>query len=162
MTTSENQQLLRAEIFEDIPESAVNALCARGRTMTFDSGQRLFDRGGSAEELMILRDGIVELIFPVVILGAARDLTLESKKPGDLVAWSALVRPYHFTLSARCASECTLTVFSRDDLHAYFLSDPLSGYSFMRNLAGVIGRRLQAMQNIWTHDLQASAAKRME
>ncbi len=32
----------------------------------------------------------------------------------------------------------------------------------MRNLAGVIGRRLQAMQTIWMHDLQASATKRME
>ena len=78
-----------------------------------------------------------------------------------MVAWSSLVSPYHFTLSARCASKCTFTVFRRDALHEYFERDPLTGYLFMRNLAGVIGRRLQAMHAIWMHDLQAGAARHM-
>ena len=32
----------------------------------------------------------------------------------------------------------------------------------MGNLAGVIGRRLQALQTIWMHDLEATAVKRLE
>ncbi len=95
-------------------------------------------------------------------MGVSRALTLESKQPGDVVAWSALVSPYRFTLSARCAGECALTAFSREALHQYFETAPSVGYLFMRNLAGVIGQRLQRVQAIWMHDLQANAIKRLE
>ncbi len=152
----------RAIIFDGISDQAVDEFYSRGTSCSFDKGHQLFDRGQDADELMILQDGVAELLIPVQIMGVTRELTMDSKQPGDVVAWSALVQPYHFTLSARCASDCTLMCFGREALHAYFELDAHTGYLFMRNLAGVIGRRLQAMQTLWMHDLQSSAAKRME
>ncbi|MFQ5462522.1 MAG: Crp/Fnr family transcriptional regulator [Phycisphaerae bacterium] len=160
--TTNGVSLVDIPIFSDIPPDAVKALCARGRVASFDAGHLLFERRQDATELMILQDGIVELLFPVSVLGATREVAMESKRPGDVVAWSALVSPYHFTLSARCASHCTLTCLTREAIHLYFDTDPMTGYRFMNNLAGVIGRRLQAMQTTWMHDLQASLAKRLE
>jgi CRP-like cAMP-binding protein len=160
MSGGDHFNRLRAAIFEDISAETVRGLCSQGRHLSFPTGQTLFNRGQSAEELMILEDGVVELVFPVEIMGARRDLTLESKRSGDVVAWSALIAPYHFTLSARCATECTVTALKRATLQAFFQENPETGYLFMRNLAGVIGRRLQAMQTIWVHDLQASVARR--
>ncbi len=161
MDRVESVSLSRSAIFEDIAGDVVEELCSRGRRRSFDTDDTLFERGQGADELMILRDGVVELLFPVQIMGVTRDVTMESKRPGDVVAWSSLVDPYHFTLSARCASPCTLTGFSREALRTFFETDPKTGYLFMRNLAGVIGRRLQAMQTIWMHDLQASAVRRL-
>ncbi len=152
-------KLSRCAVFEDIAREAIEELCSLGRELSFGAGHVLFTRGQDADELMILQEGVVELLFPVQIMAVTRELTLESKKEGDLVAWSGMVRPYQFTLSARCASDCRLIGFSRDTLHAYFEKEPRTGFLFMRNLAGVIGRRLQAMQAIWLHDLQASAVK---
>lgn len=146
-------------IFEGISREVVEQLCSRGRVNSFEANQELFRRGDNANELMILLEGVVELIFPVEILGVTRDVTMESKRAGDVVAWSAMVHPYQYTLSARSASECALTVLSRETLHDFFDADPQTGYSFMRNLAGVIGRRLSAVQAMWARDLQASAAK---
>ncbi|MHC4063441.1 MAG: Crp/Fnr family transcriptional regulator [Planctomycetota bacterium] len=156
------QDLAGAAIFEDISPEGIAGLCSRGRDLSFETGHVLFERGQDADELLILRQGSVELFFPVHIMGVTRDLTLESKQAGDVVAWSALVNPRRFTLSGRCTSKCTLTGLGREALHGYFETHPALGYLFMRNLAGVIGQRLQRMHAIWMHDLQTSASKRLE
>ena len=155
-------QLVRSPVFEDIPYETVEALLERGLTLTFETGHRLFERGQDADVLMILFNGVVELYFPVEIMGVTHELTLETKQVGDVVAWSALVSPFQFALSARCATECELIGMNRDILHTYFETAPHAGYLFMRNLAGVIGRRLQAIQGIWTQELRTSAIKRLE
>jgi CRP/FNR family cyclic AMP-dependent transcriptional regulator len=149
-------------IFEDISGNVIEQLCAAGRKISVEAGHVLFERGQDADELMILQEGVVELFFPIQIMGVTRAVTMQSNHAGDVVAWSSLVNPYCLTLSAKCASKCTLNVFSRNALHAYFETDARTGYLFMRNLAGVIGRRLQSMQTTWMHDLQASIVKGLE
>jgi CRP-like cAMP-binding protein len=152
----------RSVVFEGISEEAIEALCSRGQVLSFEAGHGLFERGQEARELMILQEGVVELLFPVRIMGVTRELAVESKHAGDVVAWSALVSPYRCTLGARCGSDCVLTSLKREVLEEFFRDDPQVGCLFLRNLAGVIGRRLQAMQNIWLLDLQTSAIKRLE
>ena len=154
--------LSRSAIFEDISPEVVGQLCSRGREASFEEGHQLFERDRDADELMILHEGVVDLVFPVQIMSVTRQVTMESVQAGDVLAWSSLVNPHRFTLSARCASHCVLTALSRDRLNAFFETDPQTGHLFMRNLAGVIGRRLQAMQAMWMRELQATAAKRME
>lgn len=149
-------------IFEDIPLEAIEELCSRGREITLEAGHKLFERDQEADELMILQEGVVDLVFPVEVVNVTREVTMESVLAGDVVAWSSLVHPHRFTLSARCARRCVLTCLSRDKLHAFFETDPQTGYQFMRNLAEVIGRRLQAMQTRWVGELQATAEKWME
>lgn len=153
--------LSRSIIFKDIRQDDIEDLCLRGKTQSYESGDRLFDRGEDATKLMILQDGVVELVFPIQIMGVTRDLIMETKRSGDVVAWSALVGPYRFTLAARCASDCLVTCLDRALLESFFNEHPRRGYLFMRNLAGVIGQRLHAMQTIWLHDLQSNAIKRL-
>lgn len=156
------QALSRSAIFEDISREAIEELCSRGPEVTFEEGHRLFERDRDADELMIVQEGVVDLVFPVQILTATREVTMESVQAGDVVAWSSLVSPHRFTLSARCACRCVLTCLSRDNLHAFFKTDSQTGYLFMRNLAEVIGRRLQAMHAMWVRELQATATRGME
>ena len=156
------QALSRSPIFEDISLEAIEELCSRGREISLEAGHKLFERDQEADELMIVQEGVVDLVFPIQILSVTREVTMESVQAGGVVAWSSLVTPHRFTLSARCATQCELTCLSRDGLHAFFETDTQTGYMFMRNLAQVIGRRLQAMQAMWVRELQATAIKRME
>lgn len=158
---SELRTLSQSAIFEGIAPSVVEQLCSKGRQVSTDSGHRLFDRDGNASELMILQEGAVDLVFPLQVMSVTREVAMDRLQPGDVVAWSSLVHPYRFTLGAQCATRCVLTVLPRATLEEFFGSDPLTGHLFMRNLAGVIGRRLQKMQMMWVHDLQTSAAKHM-
>ena len=162
MTAHMGLGLRQSPIFDEIPDEEVATLYALGRTVSFAAGHVLFERGQDAEELMILQYVAVELMFPITILGVRREVVMETKQPGAVVAWSSLVVPYHFTLSARCAGDCRLVNFARDALYSFFEANPHTGYLFMRNLAGVIGRRLQAMQATWMDDLRASATKQLE
>jgi CRP/FNR family cyclic AMP-dependent transcriptional regulator len=159
---TEMSELVNVPIFSGIEREAVEEFSRHGKTLSFGSGDRLFARDESANELMILLDGVVELLFPMDILGVSRELILESRHAGDVLAWSALVGPYHFTLSARCSSPCTLVSFNRETLRDYFESNPLIGYRFMENLSGVIAQRLHSLQMIWLHDLQSGAISRLE
>lgn len=156
------QALSSFAIFEDISPKAIEELCSQGREISVEAGHKLFERDHESDELMIVQEGVVDLVFPVEILSVTREVTMESVPAGKAIAWSSLVHPHRFTLSARCASPCVLTCLSRDNLYAFFETDPKTGYLFMRNLAEVIGRRLQAMQTMWMRELQATAARRME
>ena len=156
------QGVLGSAIFEGIARETVEELCSGGRVVSFEAGHKLFERDQDADELMILQEGVVDLVFPVQIIGVTREVTMERVEAGEVVAWSALVHPYRFTVSAVCASRCVLNALGRDSLNVFFETDPQTGCLFMRNLAGVIGRRLQAMQAMWVRELQATATKRME
>ena len=156
------QALSCSTIFQDISRETVEELCSRGRELAFEPGHKLFERDQDSSELMILQEGVVDLVFPIQVMSVTREVTMESVQAGDVVAWSSLVAPHRFTLSARCATRCVLTALSRATLHAFFETDSQTGYLFMRNLAGVVGRRLQAMQALWVGELQATAARRME
>jgi len=151
----------QSAIFEDIEPNVVDHLCSKGRQISVESGHRLFDRDQDASDLMILQEGTVDLVFPVHVMNVTREVAMDRLQSGDVVAWSALVRPYRFTLSAECTTPCVLKVLSRSTLEEFFKTDPHTGHLFMRNLAGVIGRRLQNLQMMWVYDLQTSAAKHM-
>ncbi len=156
------QALSRSTIFEGISRGTIEELCSRGREVVFEPGHKLFERDQDSSELMILQEGVVDLVFPIQIIGVTREVTMERAQAGKVIAWSSLVAPHRFTLSARCATQCVLTALSRDTLRAFFETDAQTGYLFMRNLAGVVGRRLQAMQAMWVCELQTCAATRME
>src|SRR3989304_786915 len=93
MPGTDHSSLLRSAIFEDIPEDTIQELCGRGHVLSFDAGTKLFERGESGEELMILLDGVVELVIPLRVLGVSREVPMESKHAGDVVALAALVGP---------------------------------------------------------------------
>ncbi len=159
MMTEPESHITQAAIFRDLEPEWVEALCRQGRRFTGEPKQMLFERGDDARELLLLTQGVVELLFPVHVMGFTREVTMETKQPGDVVAWSAVISPYHYTLSARCANRCTLLGFERDMLMSFFREHPEAGFLFMRNLAGVIAARLQGIQMMWMRDLQAGTAR---
>lgn len=156
------ERMSRSALFEGMAYANIEALCLRGEQLSFETGQLLFERGQEALGLMILEEGLVDLFIPIQIIGVTREVTIETKQVGEVVAWSALVEPHRFTLGARAASDCVLSSLSRETLEEFFKDHPQVGYLFMRNLARVIGGRLQSMQTMWLRDLQLGATRKLE
>jgi CRP-like cAMP-binding protein len=96
----------------------------------------------------------VELTFPLSFGGAVREVSVESKTPGSVLGWSALVKPHRFTLSARAAEKSELATFSRTDLLRVFEADPRVGCVVMQHIAEVVGRRLLQVEALWARELQ--------
>ena len=149
------EALGQISLFNGVGRDRVRDLWALGKVVRYEAGDRLFDRNSEARDLLILESGSVDLFFPIPILGAVKEVVVEQARPGDVVAWSALVSPHTLTLSARCVESGEVRALARESLVEYLAKSPDVGYQLMRNLAGVIGRRLQDFQNLWIREVRA-------
>lgn len=117
-------------------------------------GGYLFRLGEPAARLLVIRRGTVELTMPLSLKGGDRDVVVEEARAGETIAWSALIEPYRFTMSARAGTDVELLAFSRHALQRAMEAHPDAGLQILANLARVIVRRLQVMQTMWTRELQ--------
>jgi CRP/FNR family cyclic AMP-dependent transcriptional regulator len=147
-------ELRRAAIFAELDDSEAARLLAVARSRQCHTGECLFLLGDHADRLYVVLTGRVELTFPLSFGGVMRDLPVESKTPGSALGWSALVKPYRFTLSARVVETSELATFLRQDLLRVFEAEAHIGYAIMRHVAEVVGRRLLQVQALWARELQ--------
>lgn len=148
------EELSGIPILAGVPQDDLAGLLALGSDRDYAAGATVFERGAAAAEMYIVCRGAVELAFPLEIQGQLREIPLQRYGRGGFVGWSALVAPYRFTFGARCVERAELTVFRREALDAFFDDHPVAAYRFMRNLAGVVGLRLQRMQTLWVQEIQ--------
>ena len=83
-----------------------------------------------------------------------KNVLVEEQSSGQTVGWSALIRPYRFTLSATTAMESEVIALRRSDLDGYFMMNPVTGYVVSLNVAGVMGQRLQTVQAMWLREVE--------
>jgi hypothetical protein len=96
------EKLLRqVELFRDLSSDGLRRVLAIGKGESLDAGQHLFLLGDDANELFVVLRGSLNLCLPIALHGSVKDITVESVGAGQALGWSALVRPYRFTLSAR-------------------------------------------------------------
>lgn len=153
--------LKRAEIFETLEEAQTTRLLAVARQHRLERGECLFLLGDHADRLYVVLSGRMELSFPLLFGSAVREVAVESKTPVSVLGWSALVKPFRFTLSARAVEPTELAGFPRNELQAVFESDPRIGYAFTRHVSEVVGRRLLQVQALWARELQRTVTSYM-
>ena len=148
-------ELLRqADLVEGMSPEQVRRLSLLGRARTLPGGDYLFLLGDSAQHVCIVASGQVDLCFPIRIGGVMTDITVESVGSGRTVGWSALVKPYRFTLSARATEPTNLVAFSRQDLLHLFDNDPGIGCVLLSRVSELVGNRLSSFQALWARELQ--------
>src|SRR5574340_347044 len=122
-----------ADILHGFSPGALRRLAQMGRSRTLAAGDYLFLLGDSAECLYIVASGTVELCLPITVECAVNDIPVEAATTGKALGWSALVKPYRFTLSARAAEPTTVIGFPRSELEQLFDSAPALGRRFLAN-----------------------------
>lgn len=137
------------------PEDAA-AVLALGSRMRLAPGAVLFPLGSPADSLYLITHGRVSLTLPMQVGGSDEDILVEERGPGETIGWSAMVPPYRFTLEARAPLDAEVLAFSRAALLDYLAARPAVGQVVMRNLAAVIGQRLQVFQAMWVRAMQRS------
>ncbi len=148
------QALKDSELFADISDAQFQKLLDVSEISDLPQGQYLFLLGDHADRVFVVLSGGIEVCFPLTVAGEIQDIPLEIRRAGHLLGWSALVKPYRFTLSARSAEPSRVASISRQDLDGLFAEDPAFGLLFMSRLAEVIGRRFLTVQALWARELQ--------
>jgi CRP-like cAMP-binding protein len=140
-------------------EDAARVLALGGR-VTISGGSELFRLGDEADRIFLIRRGRIRLTLPMQVRGQPESILLEECAAGQTVGWSALIPPYRFTLTATAPLETELIALSREALNELLRSTPDLGYAVSRNLAGLIGQRLQIFQTMWVREMQRSVELR--
>jgi CRP-like cAMP-binding protein len=148
------EQLRHAELFEGLSPGKLQRLSAIGRARALHSGEYLFLLGDSAQYVCVVSKGQIDLCFPISLGGVAKDITVESAGPGKTVGWSALVKPFRFTLSARAAESSEVIAFGRQDLLQLFDTDREIGRVLITSLSELMANRLSMFQALWARELQ--------
>jgi CRP-like cAMP-binding protein len=152
------ETLNEAELFAGLDEPDCRAVHTLARRRNVAAGEELFRHGDPAKELYVIRRGRVELTFPIVVKGEARDTRFLSLEPGRTVAWSALVPPYRLTMGARGSTDVELLGFDRARLLDHFERNPSVGYAVMANLSRVVAARLNEVVSLWVREIQRNVS----
>ena len=149
-----NDVLRKAELFQGLRDDELQRLAALGRRQSLRVGEYLFLLGDTADRLYVVAEGQVDLCFPISLRGAMKDISVESVVEGEALGWSALVKPYRFTLSARVTEPGEVVAFTRRELLQFFGDEPRIGYTLLTKISELVGIRLMKVQALWARELQ--------
>ncbi len=147
-------QLRQADLFQGLNDPEIYRLSTIGRTHSLRAGEYLFLLGDSAECLYVVLRGRFDLCFPISVGGIVKDIAVESLGPAKTLGWSALVRPFRFTLSARAAEATEVIAFTRHDLLELFDSNPVIARVVLGGIFELVGNRLSMFQALWARELR--------
>ncbi len=148
------ETLRDVELFRGLTEEQCRAVAGMATERQAAPGETLFQLGGRAEELFVIRRGRVDLSFPLQVLGEQRDVRFQSLDAGRALGWSALVPPHQLTMSARTTTEVDLLVMRGAQLLGLLSAQPVIGQVVMANLAGVVAARFHELQTLWVKEIQ--------
>ncbi len=149
-----DQPLKQAELFDGFDDEGIRRLSEIGRPKTLRAGEYLFLLGEDAASFYVVVRGKVDLCFPMPVGGDIKDISVETVDTGQALGWSALVKPYRFTLSARATEPTEVLSFARRSLMEWFETEPRLGYVFFMRLSELVGIRLETVQALWARELQ--------
>jgi CRP-like cAMP-binding protein len=143
-----------SDLLKGLSEEEAARFLALGTKTHLAGRQTLFRLGTDADKAYLVVRGRIALTLPIRIRGGEEEVLVEEKLPGETVGWSGLVPPHRFTLNATAAIDSEVLGFSRASVVDHFASHPAVGHVVTRNLAAVIGHRLQVFQTMWLREIQ--------
>jgi len=146
--------IVESELLLDLPPEAARSVLALGTPATLEAGTVLFDLGGDADRLFLIRRGRISLTLPMKVEGRVADVLVEEKVGGEVVGWSAIIPPHRFTLKAAATTETSILAVPREPLLSLLAEQPALGYALTRSVARIMGQRLQLFQAMWLRQMQ--------
>ena len=133
-------QLPSCYLFQKLSAPQMDSLAAITFEEQYQKGKWLFQKDQEADKLYLVKKGAVELLIKVQ---DTIEIPIAIMRPNNgCVGISALVDPFRYTLSARCADDCRLLAIKREDLQDLMCKDHELGCTMMKNLAQKLLARL--------------------
>ena len=146
--------MAQRELLHGLSAYDADHLLSLGARIILPRGTVLFRLGGQADCLYIVERGHLALTLPMQVLGHEQNILIEERHPGQSLGWSALIPPHKFTLTATAPFDAEVLSFDRDALTAAFRRRTGVGYIVARNVAEIVGQRLQVFQSMWLREMQ--------
>ncbi len=143
-------ETLRAgEVFSELRDEELQTILPLCREEHYDKGGFIFSMGDEAETFYLLREGSVQLEYEICPQpDACQYTTILVDKPGDIIGWSALVKPRRLTASAHCLSDVEIVAIDGKAMNELMEQDSHIGFVVMKGLAGIINNRLKEAKGL--------------
>jgi CRP/FNR family cyclic AMP-dependent transcriptional regulator len=128
-------------LVQDLSDEQLNRFAAIANETSMVKGQWIYQEGNTAEQVFILKKGIVEMI--TMVNGDIELPVSVFRSPGDCFGTSSLIEPHIYSLSARCQEDSTVLAITWSDLHKLMEQDRELGCVIMTNLAEQLLSRLK-------------------
>ena len=126
--------------FAGVSGESLKAVAAIADERRFKVGEVLFKEGDPSHGLYILRHGQVDIVYH---LHDGEERVVDTVVAGDLIGWSSLVEPYRSTANATVREAGEAIWIESAGIRALSEKDHTLGYHLLKQLAGVLSRRLQ-------------------
>ena len=134
-------EVLRAyPYFAGAGEESLRELAMATEELSFQEGQVLFREGQTAERLYILIRGEVDIQYE---LNTGEHRTVDTVVAGDVLIWSALVRPYRTTGLGIARRTSEVIAVDARKLRELCEGDRELGFSLMTEIARATSHRLE-------------------
>lgn len=150
------------ELVAGLPAGPSEHVMAFGTPLRVPAGSVLFRLGDLADRVFVIERGQIALTMPIQVRDREEAVLVEERRPGETVGWSALIPPHRFTLTATAPLDTDVLAIGRGTLLEYLHAHPDAGYIVMRNLAEIMGQRLQVFQAMWLREMQHGIERRTQ
>lgn len=154
--------LAHTELFAGLDPRGEATVAAMGRVRVFGRGLSLCRLGELAEEVLVIREGRVDVTAPLVIMGAPAPVRLESLGRGATLGACALLGHRGFTVDAEASTPVVALAFRREPLLELIASQPRIGLTLVANVASTLARRNAQLQALWLREMQRDVVRVQE
>jgi CRP/FNR family transcriptional regulator, cyclic AMP receptor protein len=137
------EEFRRYLFFAGAPYQVLSALAACSSLRHFKAGERLFEEGAFAKNLVIVKSGQVDIIYR---LGDDREVVAETALSGDVISWSGVLAPYQLTASGVGSKDGEVLEIEGKHLLEICSKDSSLGYQLMTEIAKALRDRLTGLR----------------
>ncbi len=127
--------------FRDLASAHLALLVGCASNARFDAGTFLFRTGEEANHFFLLREGAVAL---EAVAPGRPPLVVQTLGGGEILGWSWLVPPYHWTFDARALEPTRAIALDGKCMRAKCEVDHDLGYELLKRMAHILWERLEA------------------
>jgi CRP/FNR family cyclic AMP-dependent transcriptional regulator len=138
--------LRRYPFFASLTDEQLKALAMIANEKTYPKGAIIVRENASANKLMLLLEGDVDLIFSGSGDGAVINALVGSIAPGEILGVSSLIEPYAYICSARNTMDVKVVEIDGLAIRALMQVDSRLGCTLMSNVAAAVLERLKYTQ----------------
>lgn len=148
------RDLLNWGAFSGLSASELDEIAKLCVQKAYDAGTTVFKEGDPASHFYLVEEGKValEMNLPAESKGSRKRVTVDIVTQGEPMGWSALVEPYHFTLSSTCLDHVRVTAIDAVRLRNLLDKNPQIGYRVLKGLVEVVSSRLDLTRRVLTSE----------
>jgi CRP-like cAMP-binding protein len=128
-------ELRKYDIFLDLEPNELAALARIADVVNASEGETIIEEGQPARTFYVMDQGNLMVAFH-----DGRALTLHGR--GEVVGWSAIIHPTHYTGDVICLTDCSFISFPGSELLRLIQSNVATGTKIMRAVSERVANRI--------------------